>query len=826
MSSRRQRCSALIAIVALVGFGQVATFSRPLDLPRPDAAGSSLRFDLSTGFEPNLGQAPSDVRFQLMTARYRLAMTDSMLEMHALDFGQASSESGAARLRFVGAQAVTPEGASPRPARVSYFLGNDPARWVTGVPTYDQVTYRELYPGTNLVVHRATGQPEYDFVVSPDGRPQDIEVEIEGARQLTIGEDGALTADLGGWALVQPVPIAWQDIDGGRRAVPVEFVLRDANRIGFSLGDYDTSRSLTIDPVLLFSTYFGGGVGSGAGGLGSDRIRGVAVDPWGDIYVAGRTQSNGFPIMGLDQAGGNDNVFVAKFSSDGSTLLYSARIGGSGNDAARDIDVDAAGNAYVVGGLDTSFDFPVVNALQPAHGGGGPGDGFVFKLNSTGTALEFSSYFGGPSFGDVQAVAVDPTGRACMSGAEGVMLPTTPGAFQTVAPGGPSDGYVACLNADGSLRYSTYLGGLGSDEAHDIAVDGSGSAWVVGFTSSVNFPLAGTPFQSTMLNHKAFITRLEVDGSGLVYSTFLGGSAGERGWGIALHPDETVTVTGVTNSLDFPLVGTPFQATRGGGASDLDAFVATLDMNGSNLLASTYLGASDVDLGFSVALDAAGRVYVAGETRSVDFPLFSSLQPHGGATDTFVAKLTADLSTAEYSTLLGGSGDDGGSSNARVHSLAVDATGAVIVVGDTASTDFPTANPWQAALKGNDDGFIAKLVDVINVTIDIKPGSLPNSINLGSNGTVPVAVLSTVAFDASTVDPTTVTLASAPVKLKGKGTPMASLSDVNDDGLLDLVVHVETQAFQLSYGDTLATLEGETFDGMSIRGVDTVRIVQ
>lgn len=174
---------------------------------------------------------------------------------------------------------------------------------------------------------------------------------------------------------------------------------------------------------------------------------------------------------------------------------------------------------------------------------------------------------------------------------------------------------------------------------------------------------------------------------------------------------------------------------------------------------------------------------------------------------------------------MGGAANDG-ATNLKLHNLAVDGQGAAVVVGSTLSTDFPVHAAWQNTLKGNVDGFIAKFVDVVNVAIDIKPGSFPNSINLGSNGSVPVAIFGSASFDATTIDPTTVTLASAPVRLEGKGTPMASLNDVNNDGWLDLVVHVETEALQLSYGDHMATLEGQTFGGVTIRGVDSVRIVQ
>lgn len=777
------------------------------------------------GFETNRGQFDSARHFRLQGRSFDMFLKEAGFEIWPRAV-VTEPASGPLSIGFRGSQARRPVGQDLLPGRLSYFLSPDPSRWVADVPTYDAVRYPELYSSIDLVVHRRSGRPEYDFIVSPWGRPDAIVVEIAGADRLSLEPDGSLTADLGRWAVVQAPPIAWQDFPDGRRTVAVRYELQGDDLVGFNLGPYDPNRSLVIDPVLQFSTYFGGGSGSGPGGIGSDAIRAVAVDTSGDIYVTGRAQSGDVPITALDVSGGGSDVFVAKFSSDGSTLLYAARIGSNGNDSGIDIAVDGAGNAYVAAATDTGTDFPVVSAFQPAHGGGLQ-DGLVFKLNGTGTALVYSSYVGGPSFGTAQAIDVDPTGLACISGAEGAGFPTTSGAFQTAQSGDPArpDGYVACLNADGSLRYATYIGGAADDEVHDIAVDGSGTAFVTGFSNSVDFPTAGAPFQSTMINHKAFVARFEPDGSDVVYSTLLGGSAGERGWGILLHPDETVSVTGVTNSTDFPLVGTPYQSVRGSGVSDLDVFVATLDMHGSSLLASTYLGGSDRDHGYALDRDALGNIYVAGDTKSGDFPSVDSIQALAGGIDGFVTKLSPDLSASGFSTLIGGTADDGGIT-VRLHNVAVDGQGAVVTGGATLSTDLPMVEAWQDSLKGNVDGFIAKFVDVLNVSVDIKPGSFPNSINLGSNGAVPVAILGSEAFDVSSIDPTTVTLASAPVRLKGKGTPMASLNDVNDDGILDLVVHVETEALQLSYGDHMATLEGQTFTGLTILGVDSVRVVQ
>ncbi|MFQ5874449.1 MAG: SBBP repeat-containing protein, partial [Dehalococcoidia bacterium] len=311
----------------------------------------------------------------------------------------------------------------------------------------------------------------------------------------------------------------------------------------------------------------------------------------------------------------------------------------------------------------------------------------------------------------------------------------------------------------------------------------------------------------------------------LLYSTFLGGATSDFGADIALDGSNNAYVVGTTDSTDFPTQN-PVQGAFGGGT--FDAFIAKLDTNvtgAASLLYSTYLGGGEHDQGTAIAVNATGNAYVTGLTASTDFPSVNPVQPafRGGTNDAFVAKLDTAGSALLYSTFLGGSGNDQGGG------IAVD-DGNAYVVGTTSSGNFPTVNALQPANAGNDDAFVTKIDDtgqvtIIDVAIDIKPGSFPNSINLGSNGTVAVAIFSTNGFDATQVDPTTVTLASAAVRLKGKGTPMSSTKDVDGNGLLDLIVHVDTEALQLSETDQQAVLEGQTFGGELISGVDTVRIV-
>jgi len=375
-----------------------------------------------------------------------------------------------------------------------------------------------------------------------------------------------------------------------------------------------------------------------------------------------------------------------------------------------------------------------------------------------------------------------------------------------------------------------------------VVVDPVGNAYVTGETFSFNTFPTRSALQAACravpatgaCSGDVFATKMNASGSGLIFSTYLGGTSVDAASGIALDTAGDIYVTGSTGSLDFPVQNALEGGLFGGGVSD--GFVMKLGASGSALMYSRYLGGGDADSASSIAVVSPGVAYVTGRTSSSDFPVVNATQPAIGGglcgdpavpfpcADAFLTRLDPG-GAATFSSYFGGSSDDQGLGMA-VHEEGPDAP--AYLTGVTSSTDLPTAKPLQATFGGGiDDAFVVKIGEpqVLPVAIDIKPNAFPNTVNLGSGGTVAVAIFSTSSFDAATVDPTSVTLASAPVRLRGQGTPMASLEHVNGDGLLDLVLHVSTQSLELSAEDVEAILNGVTFDGAAIQGADTVRIV-
>ncbi len=593
-------------------------------------------------------------------------------------------------------------GSNPNPRMVgedmleykcNYFLGNDPAKWRTDVPNYSAIVYEDVYPGIDLKYYGNGKQMEYDFIVSPGADPSQIMVRYEGAKSLSVDAAGRLVVETDWGEVIEQRPVIYQIENGEHVAIAGAYSLKGESAFGFELGNgYNRNLPVVIDPVLEYSTYLGGGSTEYGGG--------ITVDASGAAYVTGSTYSTDFPTENPYQTDqGNLDAFVTKLSSSGGSLVYSTYLGGNDYEFGWGIAVDNSGCAYVTGNT-MSTDFPTVNPYQTNQGFV---DVFVTKLSSSGSSLVYSTYLGGEMDDRGWGIAVDASGAAYVTGwTLSVNFPTE-NPYQTDQV--YVDVFVTKLSSSGSsLVYSTYLGGNDYDGGYGIAVETSGAVYVMGITSSTDFPTEN-PFQTYQGLNDAFVTKLSSSGSSLVYSTYLGGNDYEGGCGIAVDASGAAYVTGTTGSTDFPTEN-PYQTDQGG----VDAFVTKLNSSGSSLVYSTYLGGSDGDHGYGITVDASGAAYVTGTTGSTDFPTENPYQDTlKGGIDAFVTKLSSSGSSLVYSTYLGGDRAEGDYSGGGI---AVDAAGAAYVTGETRSSDFPTTpNAYDTSYNGVEDVFVAKFVE-------------------------------------------------------------------------------------------------------------------
>jgi len=615
------------------------------------------------------------------------------------------------------------EGLDQLPGFSNYFIGSDPKSWRTHVPHYAKIRYRQVYPGIDLLLYGNQSQLKYDLVITPGARPQAIQLAFEGATRIRVDDVGDLVLQSGSHTVRHKRPVVYQGDGPKRDYVAARYVLRPEGGVGFEVAPYDASRPLVIDPVV-YSTYIGGSA--------YDIAFGLAVDRLGNAYVTGFTASVNFPTTrGAFQQFGMPRpsagyAFVTKLNADGSALVYSTFLAGSQGATGRAIAVDSVGNAYVAG-FTESGDYPTTEGASD-RSINGAGDVFVTKLGPTGAALVYSTYLGGTNDEQPTGIALDPLGNCYIVGyTVSSTFPTTPSSFQQIF-NGDRDAFVTKLNATGSaLVYSTYLGGpsRGNDQARGIAVDGAGSAYVVGVTDSAAFPTTAGSFRRSLGGlTDGFVTRINTAGTGLVYSTYLGGGAEDEVAAVAVDAAGNAYVTGRTGSSDFPITGGAANTTLRG---TLDGFIAKLNPAGSALAYSSYLGGSDLDIGTGLQVDFSGNVYVTGSTRSRDFPVTRGSCGSGGA---FVSKLVApDLSLA-YSSCVGFGAALG---------VAIDLVGNAYVCGGAESRSFPASHgAFDVSFNGDSqDAFVFK--------IDFAAATLVPAVMVataGNNQVLPIGTMS------------------------------------------------------------------------------------
>ncbi len=675
--------------------------------------------ELPLSFEANYGQADPAAQFIARGQGYTLFL-NSTEAVFAL---KGAANQSAITLGLLNASSdPPPEAMGPLPGKSNYFIGNDPRLWRTDVPNYSRVRYRDVYPGVDVVYYGERRQLEYDFVVAPRGDPNRIRLSVEGAENTAFDERGDLLFNIGNEQLRMRKPVVYQEANGLRRQVEGRYILLGDQTVGFQLGDYDANQTLVIDPIVEYSTFFGGS--------GTDLAYGIAVDQRRNVYITGQTSSLNFPTKNPFEAvlSGANDAFVMKLNAQGSAVVFSTYIGGRNpGDRGWGIAVDKDGNVYFTGET-TSLNFPTVNAAQTSFRG--TADAFVSKLNIEGNVLLYSTYLGGSLFDAAYGIALDRFDNAYITGRTGSQNFPTKNPMQ---PGlrGQFDVFVARFNANGEVLVSTYLGGepatgVTRDEetGYGIALDALQNIYITGFTSTPNFPLVN-PIQRIFGGvEDAFVAKLNSAASEIIYSTFLGGMRADNGRGIAVDSLGDAYVIGYTLSSDFPRANALQQLYGGSG----DGFVAKLNAQGNALIYSTFLGgigaensglASDITPSCAIAVDALGFAYVTGKTESDNFPsvraIRSTLQ---GDTDAFIAKLDPAGSALIFSTYMGSTFTGMTGFEERGLGIAIDGQGGIYVTGQVLKSDFMTISPVQTSYGGGlSDAFITKisLPDIVSV---------------------------------------------------------------------------------------------------------------
>ncbi len=716
---------------------------------------------LPLSFEPNAGRTNEQVDFISRGSGYSLYLGGNAATMQL-----AVGKEGSHVLRFglAGADpAAEATGLRKLPGEVNSFIGDDSSKWRSDIPTYERVRYQDSYPGIDVDWYGREGRLEYDFRVAPGADPKQIALRLDGADSLRLAPDGDLLIEASGKTVRQGAPVAFQQINGGRRPVEAGYEI-DGRRVSFRLEEYDSSRPLVIDPTLIYSTYLGGS--------DEDQPYQIDVDSQGFAYLAGHTLSADFPAtIGADPSPTSRDGFVAKLNPTGTGLVFSTFIGGPDDDYLFGLSLDEAAGRLVLSGM-AGDDFPTTaSAYQGTWGGSF--DAVVAELSSSGSTLHYSTYVGGAGLDNFAAAARRATdGHLIAIGSSSGSFPVTNGtgnvkAYDEIAGGG---GEVTLVRLDpgtsgaGGLRYSTYLGGGAQDSGADLDLDSLGDAYITGDAGDS----PGTPFPTTTGDQThgggalddAFVAKVDTDvagntggptgNGGLVYSTFLGGSGAEESNGIALF-----------SSLN-PLGEVPYVSGRAGGAfipsttnvsgvanpPDTDAFLTLIHPNGGSVIYSTLLGGDAVDQAAGVSVDANGDAYLGGNTTSTDFPTAGDpFDPTpNGAFDAFAAKLRpagngqADLVASTY---FGGSGTDIGLRS------DFDASGNLYIAGYTNSNDLQTTSgALDRTYAGgpSNDAFIAKVAPTR--TVD---GS-PLDLTVDETGHVQVRLDGSDRFDTFLID--------------------------------------------------------------------------
>jgi len=773
----------------------------PPQTPSFDEATKSQMLDalakLPMSFEINRGQTDQQVQFLSRGAGYTLFLTRdaAVLALPVPSSKQAQTQqpsSSAPRplpyvasrpqfsspdqhapraesvlnMRIVGANPQAHiSGVGKQLAQSNYFIGNDPSQWHKNVSNYEKVRYASVYPGVDLVYYGNQKQLEYDFVVSPGADARTISLAFGGGPDgstkipLSINRDGDLVATLQGGAVSFHKPIVYQKNDSSAKTVvDGRYLLKADGHVGFDLGPYDHSKQLIIDPVLSYSTYLGGS--------NEDISYGITYGVrYGQPILVGSTRSADFPqVLALYPYGGGTcgtqpcrDIFVAKYNPALTKLIFSTFIGGSNDDVPSQVTQDIFGDIFLVG-YSLSSNFPVRGPVfqKTFHGGSVTGDAVVVEVESAGFYLEWSSYLGGSGDDQAFGVAVDTPGNVYVSGhTTSTDFPVTAGAYQTTCPvdssGGCSTAFVSTVNPKGTaLVYSTYLGGSNGlgESAYGIALDANNNAYLSGITGSPNFPTTPGAYKTQCGSDglcngtfDGFVTQLNSTGTKVLASTFLGGSNFDYTAGIVVKPT-AIYVSGSTVSSDFPTTSNAAQTVYGGGSAGCvvstgtcgDATISKLNTGLTSLQYSTYLGGSgDDNPGMSMAVDTNGYMYVTGQTDSPNFPQVDPMQAGYGGGSSD-AFITQITPTGGF----GYSTYFGGNGEDFGYRVALDPSNNVYVTGGTLSTNFAVTQHAAQAKCGTDGtcngGFFDAWFSKIILSADLSmTNKAPATVKSGAN---------------------------------------------------------------------------------------------
>ncbi|MFX1369772.1 MAG: SBBP repeat-containing protein, partial [Promethearchaeota archaeon] len=503
-------------------------------------------------------------------------------------------------LSFEGAKRTEPRGATPQSSSNNYFLGERGT--YANASGFKSIVYEGLWPGIDLIFTATKGGIKYEFHLSAHADPNQIKMRYKGHQTLNV-KSTSLAAHNGEWIVNDEGLMA---IQSGKE-IQAAFVRCSEDTVGVRIDAYDRSRALTIDP-LIYCTYLGGS--------GPERANDVFVDNTGQIYITGRTRSTDFPtISAFDETySSGEDCYVLKLGSDGQSIIYSTYIGGTGDDVGYSITCDDSGNAYVTG-YTRSGDFPTVNAYDDTFGG--DRDCFVFKLNSTGTGLDFSTYLGDVNREIGWCVDLDDSGNVYVSGdTASINFPTVNAYDDSYNFGG--DCFVTKFDSTGSsIIFSTFIGGSVLDYGYSMVVNGSGHVYLSGSTNSANFPMVNAYDSTHNGADDCFILLLNASGDALIFSTYIGGGAFDYAYDLAVDALGYSYIAGASLSDDYPVVNA-YESQFGG---DTDCIVSKLSRDGSSLVFSTYLGGTNRDEAQDIAVDSFGCVYITGFTGSSDFPI-------------------------------------------------------------------------------------------------------------------------------------------------------------------------------------------------------------